>query len=255
MIVVTPRFSWKGMILIWLLITVPALWFHYGKGQILLENEQVRTDVSAAAQAFHAKDYKRAEFFLNAAKARVEERKKDPLLCEIDLRLGLVQLKSGKLFRASETIAQTLKDYPEISAQEESEIRENLAAALYYNAWDLRLRGVIRDRWEPIAQGARQTFRHLAENTSDSSCYLRNLEATARLCRLDLTALQGLTLPEELEQAQDNNGEAEEECNKPGKKKPGDNPNGKKKGRQGDIRDQEEPQKQGGIGAPDLHGS
>ncbi len=76
------------------------------------------------------------------------------------------------------------------------EARHELASASYAAAWLMRLEGASPDEWKPDAEQARQQFRMLAEDggaLADPAS--RNLEATVRLERMDLSELQGLPLP------------------------------------------------------------
>ena len=81
------------------------------------------------------------------------------------------------------------------------ETRRNLATAQYYAAWLMRLEGATTEEWTAEVEQARQNFRLLAEqslqdhNTTATLDDQRNLEATIRLARMDLSELQGLPLP------------------------------------------------------------
>ncbi len=61
----------------------------------------------------------------------------------------------------------------------------------------MRVEGAARDEWMPVAEEARQHFRLLAESATPelAAAAARNLEATLRLQRMDLSELQGLPLP------------------------------------------------------------
>jgi len=78
-------------------------------------------------------------------------------------------------------------------------LRHEAAAALFNLAWGMRLEGAARDEWMPLAEEARQHFRLLAETADGglAAAAARNLEATLRLQRMDLSELQGLPLPKD----------------------------------------------------------
>lgn len=78
-------------------------------------------------------------------------------------------------------------------------LRHEAAAALFNLAWGMRLEGAARDEWMPLADEARQHFRLLAETADGAmaAAAARNLEATLRLQRMDLSELQGLPLPKD----------------------------------------------------------
>jgi hypothetical protein len=62
----------------------------------------------------------------------------------------------------------------------------------------MRLEGAQADEWLQPVESARQNFRLLAEEARDEKAtedYEKNLEATIRLARMDLSELQGMPLP------------------------------------------------------------
>jgi hypothetical protein len=79
-----------------------------------------------------------------------------------------------------------------------ADARESLASAKYYMTWLMRLEGDPRTEWEPEIEGARQTYRLLAEqaqahgDTKAVTKHKEDLEAAIRLARLDLSELQAL---------------------------------------------------------------
>lgn len=256
------RFQWRYVVLTWLLISVPLLWFHYAIGQNILRKETAHSAMNAAAELYRAEKYEEAEAKLLDAQQLIPA--DDPVLnAEHKTRLALTKLKQGKLTEASNLITETAETYPRQMAQLDLEVREALGAALYYRAWFQRVSGVGRNTWEPHAVRSRQAFRYLNEKEDGNGDYLRNLECAVRLSRMDLDDLYEFPLPPELEKAkkkesecnnpQDECGECdnEGECDNPGNKKQ------KKKGkpRPKDVRDRDDPQRQGGLGAPDLSGS
>lgn len=258
-----PAFRWRYVVLIWLLIAVPLLWFHYAVGQTLLQKEAVRAYIEAAGISFRSGDFDTAEARLKSAAALLPDRQ-PALRAEVTLRTALVKLKQGELTHAADMIQETANRIPDVAPKLQTEIREALAEAYYYRAWFQRISGVSRQKWEPNAVLARQTYRWLHDNTPDASAYQRNLECAIRLTRMDLDALYEFPLPPELKSAK----QKEKQSEKDGGEKPNGNddsdqkgdkpkegPGGKKKKPQNDIRDKENPEQQGGLGAPDLRGS
>src|SRR5262249_53789395 len=81
------------------------------------------------------------------------------------------------------------------------EVRGLLASAQYYAGWLMRLEGSTALQWTAETEQARQNFRLLAEETQKQPDlrldYQKNLEATIRLERMDLSELQGLPLPKQ----------------------------------------------------------
>jgi hypothetical protein len=64
----------------------------------------------------------------------------------------------------------------------------------------MRLEGATAEEWTAETEHARQNFRLLAEEATGPALrvgYEKNLEATIRLERMDLSELQGLPLPKQ----------------------------------------------------------
>jgi hypothetical protein len=82
-----------------------------------------------------------------------------------------------------------------------ADARQALANAQYYLTWLMRLEGDPRSEWEPEIEGARQSYRLLAEQAQSrgdeaaAKQHQEDLEATIRLARMDLSELQALPLP------------------------------------------------------------
>ena len=79
--------------------------------------------------------------------------------------------------------------------------RRAFANSEYYMTWLMRLEGAAREAWEPRIEAARQTFKLLSEEASESGDAVacrqdrQDLESAIRLARMDLSELQGLPLP------------------------------------------------------------
>ena len=67
--------------------------------------------------------------------------------------------------------------------------------------WLMRLEGQPEEVWRPEADSAEQTYRLLAQQSSDQGDVKatrkikEDLEATIKLARMELSELQGLPLP------------------------------------------------------------
>jgi hypothetical protein len=106
----------------------------------------------------------------------------------------------GELPEAIQDLDTLLADARRDGAQTklEREIRGTLASAQYYVGWLMRLEGAEPDEWLLPVESARQHFRLLAEQAPDPDALAdceKNLEATIRLARMDLSELEGLPLP------------------------------------------------------------
>ena len=96
-----------------------------------------------------------------------------------------------------ENLVDQLADRPALLA----EARAAWANAQHYMTWRLRLEGAGEAEWMPVSEGARQTYRRLAEEAeargdADLARLRReDLDTTIRLARMSLDELQGLPLP------------------------------------------------------------
>lgn len=106
----------------------------------------------------------------------------------------------------------------------QGEVRATLAGGQYYEGWLMRLEGAPADEWLQPVEASRQNFRLLAENTSDTKLaadYKKNLEATIRLERMDLSELQGQPLPKKCSGcknvSQKCRSQSQAKCENPGK--------------------------------------
>lgn len=114
--------------------------------------------------------------------------------------LGLARLRArsaiagGDLVGGAAALGALLRENATTSG-----LRHEAAASLFNLAWGMRLEGAARDEWMPLAEEARQHFRMLAETADGelATAAARNLEATLRLQRMDLSELQGLPLPKD----------------------------------------------------------
>jgi hypothetical protein len=94
-----------------------------------------------------------------------------------------------------------LRDSDDLKLQ--NQIRTTAGSMHYWVAWLMRLEGAEKDEWTEQTECARQYFRMLAEDavaggdSSNADSHQKNLEATIRLARMDLSELKGLPLPKE----------------------------------------------------------
>jgi len=190
-------------LVVWLLIPVVALAYHMGPGQRRLEMDRVDDLVRSAAENAEAEKWLEATSLYDEALQILPE---DELEQGQRIRLELAKAKMfvKKLPEAHEELKE-LVDELAASAEPNKELlgesRSALANSQYYITWLMRLEGQPREVWEPEVEGARQTYRLLAESSESSGdaekckVYQKDLEATIRLARMDLSELQGLPLP------------------------------------------------------------
>jgi tetratricopeptide (TPR) repeat protein len=187
------------LLALWLLVPVLLLAYHYGPGQAQLSSERA-AQLVREARAFEAADDYRAAF--DAWTAALAATPADKTQERLQLRLAQTRARMyfGELPEAIFDLDKLLEDARRDSTDPnlEHEIRGTLATAQYYVGWLMRLEGAEPEEWLQPVESARQHFRLLAEQAPSPDTladYEKNLEATIRLARMDLSELEGLPLP------------------------------------------------------------
>jgi len=192
----------KLLVTLWLLVPVFVLAFHYGPGQRSLVRERVGEKLKAALQAENAEDWSGAVAAYNEALSLLPAEQKE-LRFKVQRAHANARMYSGQLPEAITELEGLLADMLRLNASPEQsrEVRATLGAAEYYAGWLMRLEGATPEEWLAETEQARQNFRLLAEQTQRSPAqsleYKKNLEATIRLERMDLSELQALPLPKQ----------------------------------------------------------
>ena len=187
-------------LLCWL--CAPVVWaaWHFGPGQEAIKRDQSDKALATARQAVAVKDFAVAIEGYDAALAALP---KEEVAQARRIRLARVkaQIDNHQLpdaHRDLQSLYQELSEDPKAEPGVMNGVREALAEAMYYNTWLMRLEGQTREVWEPEIEGARQHFRHLAEQGSrvmtaaDQKRCQVSLESAIKLARMDLAELQGL---------------------------------------------------------------
>ena len=224
----------KYLILFWLLLPLPVVVLHFGRGQQWLALDQAYALVKKAESAEKQEDWPQAgRFYQEAAKlAGMENR-------DLKLRLDLAQVRThyrtGEAVAAIDLVDKLLDDdgMKAMPADFQRESRELAGRIHYYAAWVLRLEGASRDLWMEEAELSRQNFRFLTEKSASqgaedySTKQQENLESAVELQRLSLTELMARPLPKE-GQCMSNQGLSEQMGKRRGQrgKKPGRGRNG-----------------------------
>jgi hypothetical protein len=187
----------------WLLVPIVGLAWHYGPGQDRMVLDDVGRVLAAADRHAAAGEWEEAdEQYEEALRLLPPERAAEAR--RIRLERAKVQMESHKLPAAHDELkglVEELKEDPGADPNLLAEARSALASAQYYLTWLMRLEGQPREVWEPEIEGARQTYRLLAEEAEgkgDAAAgqkHKEDLESVVRLARLDLSDLQGLPLP------------------------------------------------------------
>lgn len=213
----------------WLMVPVAFGAYHYGPGQEKLRLDDVGKSLKEADRLATDEDWSAAIAKYDAALSQLPEGRLDDAR-RIKLQRAKVRMQDRKLPEAYADLTELvdqLEDDKSADSKLVDDAREALANSQYYMTWLMRLEGLPNAEWEPEIDGARQTYRLLAEQAEacgdqDKAKDLReDLESTIRLARLDLDELQGLDLPSQCKNCKSG------QCNKPGKK-PGKKPSGQK---------------------------
>jgi len=187
------------LIALWLLVPVALLAYHYGPGQSRLALDQAARKIAEARALEAGEDWQGAYEAWTEALAATPQ---DKTRARFQLRLAQARTRmyTGELPEAIEDMENLLTEAQNGAAGKEfqRETRGTLATAQYYAGWLMRLEGAAAEEWLLPTENARQHFRLLAEETAGTKAaadYEKNLEATIRLQRMDLSELQGLPLP------------------------------------------------------------
>lgn len=238
----------KLLVLLWLLLPLPVVVLHYGRGQSWLARDHAGDFIKRAQAAEQAGDWTLAdECFRNADKAVGNEDR------GLKLRLELARVRSR--FHLGEAVAaidgvDKLLDDPAMATMPmafQNEARALAGRIHYYAGWVMRLEGAKRELWLEEAELARQNFRLLAEQglsqtrttTAESVKQREDLEAAVQLQRLSFTELIARPLPCE-GQCMSGQGLSEQMAKRRGKR--GNQPGkGTKPGKDGDGLERFEP--------------
>ncbi len=196
----------KYLVLFWLLLLLPALVFHFGRGQTWLARDRIHDLAAKAGELERANDWAGANALYQQAAALTAEGDAEPRL-----RLELAQMRTrhqlGEALTAIDMADKLLSDpdLPAMPAAFQNEVREAAARIHYHAAWVMRLEGASRELWMEEAEQARQNFRLLAETaapqtparTSAAPPHQHDLESAVQLQRLSLTELMARPLPPE----------------------------------------------------------
>ena len=194
----------KYLILLWLLLPLPVVVLHFGRGQEWLARDKAHTMVKEAQTLEKQEKWTEADQMYRQAATVVGATSPD-----LKLRLDLAQVRTR--FRmgdavASIDMADRLLDDVGLKAMPMDftrEARELAGRIHYYAGWVMRLEGAKRELWMEEAELSRQNFRLLTEQSvaqgahEYSSKQQENLESAVHLQRMSLTELMAKPLPKE----------------------------------------------------------
>jgi tetratricopeptide (TPR) repeat protein len=193
----------KLLAVLWLLVPVGLIAYHYGPGQDKLARDRAAEQIALARSAEADENYRAAyEAYAKALTDIPEADKEARLLTR--LAQAKTRMYIGELPEAMEDAEQILLDAIDSGAPIKlvDQVRSTAGSMHYYVAWLMRLEGAETAEWTEQTEMARQHFRLLAEESpvrdvSSTPGHQANLEASVRLARMDLSELKGLPLPKE----------------------------------------------------------
>lgn len=194
----------QWLVLLWILIPLPVVVWHFGAGQEWLARDRAHTLVRQAAAAEKRQAWPEAEAFYKEAVGQLKSGPAE-VKTQLEVALARTRYRQGGAVDSIDLIDRVISDRSFAQQPEalQREARELAGRIHYYSSWVLRLEGAQRDLWMEEAELARQNFRMLAEQsltagrTNYSFQQQTNLEAAVRLQRMSLTELMGRPLPEE----------------------------------------------------------
>lgn len=202
-----PRRWGKGRMLglvAWAFLPLVAVAYHYGPGQEAMAADNAGSAIATAERAVAAEDYRAAVKAYEQALAELPKHRVDDAY-RLRLEKNKAQMLAAGLPQAHDELKGLLKeltDLGETATPKQAKIREETRAALgnshYYMTWLMRLEGQPREIWEPEIEAARQHFTLLESATvsvDQKARYQKDLAASVRLARMELTELQGLPIP------------------------------------------------------------
>lgn len=218
----------RWLLLLWLLLPLPVIVWHYGPGQRWLARDRANALIGRGQQSESGKDWAAAETLYREAVARIGNT--DPAVrARLDMALVRCRFRQGGAVEAIEEADRILAGpgFAGLPEPLQREARELAGRIHYYAAWVMRLEGAQRDLWMEEADLARQNYRLLTESSMSAglaqygAAQQTNLESAVRLQRMSLTELMGKPLPEE-GQCMSGKGLTEEMARRRGKR--GDKP-------------------------------
>jgi len=194
----------KYLVLLWLLLPLPIVVLHYGRGQQWLARDIAHDFIKKAEAAEKSGDYRLADELYGSADKTIGTQDRD-----LKLRLDLARVRTrfgmGEAVAAIDGVDKLLDDAAmvDMPAEFQQEARQLSGRIHYYAGWVMRLEGAKRELWMEEAELSRQNFRLLSEQASpqtppdESRKQHEDLESAVQLQRLSLTELMARPLPKE----------------------------------------------------------
>lgn len=194
----------RWLLLLWLLVPLPVVVWHFGAGQKWLARDRAYSLIQRAQKAEAQKNWAEAETLFRDAATKVGN--SDPAVrLQLDVALVRSIYQQGRAIEAIDGADRILADarFHTVPGKLQQEARELAGRIHYYAAWVMRLEGAQRDLWMEEAELGRQNYRLLTESSFAAGTTIAgqsqqtNLETAVRLQRMSLTELMARPLPEE----------------------------------------------------------
>ena len=194
----------KYLILLWLLLPLPVVVLHFGRGQQWLARDKAHACIVAAQALETQANWQEADRLYRDAAKFIGTGEPD-----VKLRLDLAQVRTryrqGDAVAAIDQMAKVVNDpaFASMPVAYRREARELAGRIHYYAGWVMRLEGARRELWMEEAELARQNYRLLTENgfaagkSQFAQTQQTNLESSVRLQRMSMSELMARPLPEE----------------------------------------------------------
>ena len=220
----------RWLLLLWLLLPLPLVVWHFGPGQNWLARDRANTLIRQAEHAEAERDWPKADELFREA-ARLVGSSDPRAKLQLDIAQVRLRYRQGAAVEAIDGADAILADagFHTQPAELQREARELAGRIHYYAAWVMRLEGAQRDLWLEEAELARQNYRLLTEaslatsRTNFAALQQTNLEAAVRLQRMSLIELMARPLPEE-GQGMAGQGLSEQMARRRGQRGQGDQP-------------------------------
>jgi len=194
----------KYLVLLWLLLPLPVVVLHFGRGQQWLARDKAHSFIVEAQAGEKHENWQEADRLYREAAKCV-----GPGEADVKLRLDLAQVRTryrqGDAVAAMDQMDKVVNDtaFSTMPVDYRREARELAGRIHYYAGWVMRLEGARRELWMEEAELARQNFRLLTEQSASEGAkdyavkQQNNLESSVLLERMSLYELMGKALPEE----------------------------------------------------------
>lgn len=194
----------KYLVLLWLLLPLPVVVLHFGRGQQWLARDKAHDHIKKAEAAERAGNWGLADEHYRDADKAIGAQDRN-LKLRLDLARTRTRFRTGDALAAIDGVDKLLDDagMRTMPVEFQREARELAGRIHYYAGWVMRLEGAKRELWMEEAELSRQNFRLLSEQSATQVSAGQNrkqqedLESAVQLQRLSLTELMARPLPEE----------------------------------------------------------